>query len=657
MGSDRADGGSRLDKWVGVLALALYAALLAWNVGAVAGGADQSGYMNQARLLASGHLHVQPRTIEGLSLADTPPFLYVPLGFAPAPNGDGLVPTYPVGLPIMVLLLKSLVGWKHAGDAAIILSSIAGLAATYALGRMLGLGAGWAALGAAIVAASPVYLFMSLQTMSDVPSLLWTTAAVLAALKSRRCAPWALAAGGSIALDVLLRPTNVLAFIPVAVALGASRRRWILFLAGGLPGAVFSCLHSALAYGSPFETGYGDTSELFSAGFVPATLLHYARWIPALFTPVAVLFLGLPWLRGAAAPTRWLLGAWIAAFAAFYTTYQCTHEAWWYLRFLLPAAPAMAVGAMFVLRALLQGIQPLRRMGQSLVSLAAALALVAVNGLWWGRALNPLGAGKGELKYQQAADWMMKNVQPNAVCMAMQATGALFYYTDFTLIRWDVLDAGNVAGVEAAIRGSGRPLFAVLFPYEIAERHALETSMPGHWIQVGNVDDITVWRRKFDTTRLVLERSSTETGFAVDGPDELRWDLKDANPVEAVYGPQNWWLLETSGADYWRWSRGDCSVEIINPQPFTVLADVSFGMATVDPRTATVTAAGNVVWRAALKPAHDNQAGIAGIELPPGRTTLSFKSDRPAARFPGSSDPRPFTFSVRNLKITLKGRL
>jgi hypothetical protein len=83
----------------------------------------------------------------------------------------------------------------------------------------------------------------------------------------------------------------------------------------------------------------------------------------------------------------------------------------------------------------------------------------------------------------------------------MQASGALFYYTPFTFIRWDSLDSGNVGKVEAAIRKSGRPLYAVLFPFEIDEQHVLQKRMPGHWTQVGKVQDVTIWRRAFDAAK------------------------------------------------------------------------------------------------------------------------------------------------------------
>src|SRR5208283_3612530 len=78
-----------------LLALAFYGVFLTRNVAALAAGADSSGYLNHARLLASGRVHAPARTLPGLPMADAPRFLYTPLGFVPAPDGAGLVPTYP----------------------------------------------------------------------------------------------------------------------------------------------------------------------------------------------------------------------------------------------------------------------------------------------------------------------------------------------------------------------------------------------------------------------------------------------------------------------------------------------------------------------------------------------------------------------------------
>jgi hypothetical protein len=494
-------GGRRAATGAALVALAFYAVLLVVHVGAVAGGSDSSGYMNHARLLASDRIHVAPRIVPGLPQAEAPPFLYVPLGFKPAWNGDGLVPTYPSGFALFILALRPLAGWRHAGDLTIILHSLAGLAVTYALGRRLGLGRRWAAIGAAVVAASPLYLWSSLQAMTDVPSLAWTTAAVLAALKSRERAAWALAAGLALAVDVLLRPTNLLAFVPVALACGPSLKRGALLALGGLPGAIFFLAHSASAYGSMFSTGYGDNSLAFSSAYVPGTLLHYARWLPALLTPVVLLALLVPWLGGGRALGRWVIASWIVVFGAFYATYVCTHETWWYLRFLLPAVPALVVGSLLVLERLLSRLPASLDPGRSSSAFAGALVLVVAYSGWWTHHLHALSIGKSELRYGEVADWMQSHLPADSVCVAMQASGSLFYYTHFVFIRWDALEPGNVARIEAAIRKSGRPLYAVLFPFERDESGVLQRRMPGRWTEVKTLEDVTIWRRDFDTAK------------------------------------------------------------------------------------------------------------------------------------------------------------
>jgi hypothetical protein len=412
-----------------------------------------------------------------------------------------MVPTYPTGFSLFILALSPLTGWRHAGDAAAVLSSVAGLLATYGLGRSLGLGRGWAVLGAALVAASPLYLLMSVTAMSDVPSLVWTTLAVLAALKCRESPRWALAAGAALAVDVLLRPTNVLALVPVAVALGADGRRAVLFVIGGLPGAVFLAAHSMAAYGSIIATGYGDASESFGARYVAPSLLHCAIWLPALFTPVVALSVGLPWLASVRIRSKWLLGTWILAFAAFYSAYKCTHETWWYLRFLLPAVPAIAVGSLLVLRELCARVSGRALSDIGPLALSGALLVVAGGSVGVSHHLHPLYVAKMEHQYVRLTEWMEVNIPADAVCVTMQASGAIFYYTDFRLIRWDFVDPENVGRIEAAIRLSRRPLYAVLFPFEYNDAHVLDKRMPGHWDQVGRVGDVLIVRRDFDAAK------------------------------------------------------------------------------------------------------------------------------------------------------------
>ncbi len=170
---------------VPALGLLLYALLLAHYMGAYAGGSDQSGYLNNARMLGQGQVIAPMRLLPGLPPETLPPYTHVPLGFIPNQEQATLTPTYPMGLPLLMLAVAKLTGWGLAPGLTLGLHALLGLWLVYRLGRAAGLGAGWAWLGALLLAASPLYIFVSVQVMSDMPALVWATAAVLCAWKSR----------------------------------------------------------------------------------------------------------------------------------------------------------------------------------------------------------------------------------------------------------------------------------------------------------------------------------------------------------------------------------------------------------------------------------------------------------------------------------------
>jgi 4-amino-4-deoxy-L-arabinose transferase-like glycosyltransferase len=491
-----------------VMAFAAYGVLLARHVGAYAGGSDSSGYMNHARLLALGRVHVAPRTIPGLAPTDVPDWLYSALGFRVASDGTGLVPTYPAGLPLWILAAAKVVGWAQAGNLVLWLHAMAGVGLTYAAARAFGLGQRASIVAAVVVAGSPVYLFMALQAMSDVPALVWTTAAVVAACRARERWRWAFAAGAAYGMAVLVRPTNALALVPIAIALSWPpaangprptgepvlaflARRWLAFGAGGLPCAILFALHSHAAYGKFITTGYGDSAGL-EWQWVGMTWRHYAHWLPLEFTPVVVAIVALPLLVRRQAREVVILGTWVMVFAGFYSAYSCTHETWWYLRFLLPAAPALVIGALLVLQSWLRPRIPAR-----VASLALCTAVVGAIAFdaHWDQKLFALDSGDGEKTYPTTAAWLQQHLPPNAVVAVMQNSGALFYYTDFVFVRWDALDPTSFAKVAAALKASGRPLYAALFPFEIDDQHAFRDHMPqGTWAKIGSVREVTIWR-------------------------------------------------------------------------------------------------------------------------------------------------------------------
>ncbi len=85
---------------LGILALAGYAILLGRNSTIAAGGSDASGYLNSARLLASGRLESPTRLPPAFAAADMVSRLdFQPLGFSTLEGGTRQVTTYPSGLP------------------------------------------------------------------------------------------------------------------------------------------------------------------------------------------------------------------------------------------------------------------------------------------------------------------------------------------------------------------------------------------------------------------------------------------------------------------------------------------------------------------------------------------------------------------------------
>ena len=84
------------------LGLIFYALFLGRFMGGFATGADQSGYLNLARLLGTGRVSTAMRCVPELRRDQVPLFTYVPLGFNPNSDHLTLNPVYPPGLPLML---------------------------------------------------------------------------------------------------------------------------------------------------------------------------------------------------------------------------------------------------------------------------------------------------------------------------------------------------------------------------------------------------------------------------------------------------------------------------------------------------------------------------------------------------------------------------
>ena len=436
-------------------------------------GADASGYLSQAALWAHAHASF-PDVLATLPGWPDAPMASVPLGWRPALMPAAQVPTYAAGLPLLMAPL-----WALGGDAAarlVVVGAAAALVAvTGALGRAAA-GAGGGAVAAALIVASPTVWHQSLGVMSDVPA----------------AAAWALAwhgvtrshaaqTGVMTAVAVLVRPNLApLALLACwALPLWAGRRTMAMWTAAA--GLTVAALQWHW-YGSPLQSGYGSTSELFSTANIITNLRLYSGWmLEAEWTMVAAAaVIGAGALANAATRSRvayrWTVLWFTAGVAAAYLIYA-PFERWTYLRFLLPAWPWLAAGAGWAVSRLISGWSGPR-------SAAAAFALVVVlvsTGLWRARQLDVWTFTPLADRVVLLALELQPRLQGPTVMVAGEQSGAIRHLTGMPIIRWDLLDTATLEAALASVRRAGWQVWWVLDQSEevlVRERHPTLASRP-----------------------------------------------------------------------------------------------------------------------------------------------------------------------------------
>src|SRR5712691_11378048 len=215
-----------------------------------AGGADAYGYVSQASLWAQGRL-VTPDP-----LAEIEPVLgpaAAPLGYRLARTEGAIVPIYPPGLPLAMALALKIAGPSAVYYVVPILGGIA-VWLTYILGARLE-GPITGTIAAVLFAFSPLFIFHTLEPMSDVPVTTWWLLAWVFAISPSTWAP--LGAGLAVSAAVLTRPNLVPLAIVLVAVVGANRPRLprlALFAAGSIPGCLIVAAINAHLYGSPLAS-------------------------------------------------------------------------------------------------------------------------------------------------------------------------------------------------------------------------------------------------------------------------------------------------------------------------------------------------------------------------------------------------------------------
>jgi hypothetical protein len=446
-----------------LLLFAGYAILLYRNTSRAAGGADSSGYLNAAKLIGAGRfsrpLPIPPEVRTRNRNA------FLPLGFLPRSNEPTMVPLYPLGFPAHLAFAAWIGGWRAAPFYVAPVAALATLLLTYLLARRFARPTiAWIAV--ACLAACPVFLFMAVQSMSDVVAAAWCAAAVLAATSDRKRA--VVIAGAAFGVAVLVRPASIVLLLPLLLLIRPRNYVWAGL--GGLPFALILFWINWRLFDSPLASGYsqiGLVADLTLRGSLTRAA-SYVYWTLRQLGPAVVIgWIASLWIPYAPLRIRIGLAGWFAVFLLFYATYDLRGP-WWYTRFLLPAYPGLIVAAAIVAEQLLRSG---RRLAMATAVVMAAVSLTAA--LSFARESKPLTIDEAQRHVVEVTDWLRENLPAGSMVMSMELSGAIVYYTEHYPLRWDWVSRDEMRSYVDTAAARGRSSWAVLMNHEMAEAEGL----------------------------------------------------------------------------------------------------------------------------------------------------------------------------------------
>jgi hypothetical protein len=472
----------------GCAAVAALTTGIVWGTWA-AGGSDSYCYIGQAEEFAAGHAVLREPLARTVAL-DRPDLVFAPVGFVPAAHG-GAVPMCAPGLSLIMAP-----AWKIGGAVGLhlvvpVLGAVA-VWATYLLGRRLhGRLAG--AVAAALLAASPVFLYQIVQPMSDVPATAFWT---LALVEVGRRQPRGYAFGGFlISWALLTRPNLAPAVVPIAafIALQTQPIRSLSYLGCGLiPGCALLAWLNELRYGSPFRTGYGDVEMLFSLSHVVPNVVRYWQWTMSAQGPFILLALAAPFVaRGQRERSvfMWTALAYVAMVIVCYLPYT-VFDAWWYTRFLLPALP-MALALASAVWIHLVSSTPAR----GAIAVVSTVALVC-GYVAYARSHSAFALRDFERRFIRAGTYVATTLPSNAVVITIQQSGAVRHYGRRPAALWDALAPDALDETVARFERAGLKPYLLLEDWEEAgfrERFAGEALGKLDWPPAAEIrDHVTV---------------------------------------------------------------------------------------------------------------------------------------------------------------------
>lgn len=493
-----------------LVGLALYGNYLFRHASYAVGGADGSGYANIARAVSRGGPIVEPvKELEQFSLPATMLSAFVPLAYTPVKETNAMTPFYPVGVPLHMALGAALAGWETGPYLVGPVAALLSLLLMVLLGLELGLPRSYAMAGSVILGGSATFLFLTLWPMSDVVATLWALAAVFGALRSRKKDAWALLAGAAFGMAFLVRPINVLLLLPVLLCLRLNLKSLSYFVLGGIPLAAIFFGYNTAAYGHPLRTGYGAIElykQIMPQGFT-ARFEHYLYWLSMTMSPFLLPgWLGVNFARRIDWRIRAMLFTWFASFLLFFSCYSF-YNTWWYTRFLLPGYPALILGALLAAHTLAEKMKgeagAALRLWGARVALVVLLAGVIGFERYYVQFFNVGITGEVESMHKISTRMVADATPANSFIASMEMSGALKFYTDRQIVRWDQLQSQDWELLKGRAREKNYRFYALLMEHELADA---KTRMPGVWTRLGSVRHISFWKVDPVTAEVVAKK-------------------------------------------------------------------------------------------------------------------------------------------------------
>jgi hypothetical protein len=211
-------------------------------------------------------------------------------------------------------------------------------------------------------------------------------------------------------------------------------------------------------YGAPLKSGYGDLDVLFAIDHFWPNLHRYPRWLFVTETPIVLLALAAPWMaaagpdgraRPAPGPAWWLL-----AFAA--VTFACylpyvVFDAWWYLRFVLPAVTVLLVLTAVVAVRMIARLPAVWRAPAFGVACSALTILYIV--IAAERQVFLLRTLEG--RFRTAGEYVAAHLPADAAVVTVHESGSVRFYAGRLTLVWSEVDPASLDRALAYLRSRG----------------------------------------------------------------------------------------------------------------------------------------------------------------------------------------------------------